>query len=81
MSRNEGWYSYTYGFMCFWVGMLFEEYKIKLKSYFMIFDIIIIAIYYVRNPSNILGNDTFVCLIFSLFLFVLLLYVQAERPV
>ena len=78
LTNSNGWFSFTYGFMCFWIGMLFEEYKNELTIPLIIIDSVIVVIYYKINPSNIFGINTLACLIFSILLFALLYQARIE---
>lgn len=79
MSNADGWFSFTYGFMVFWAGMLFEEYKNKISVPILIADTAAVFVLWVWNPDEILGMNTLACLCFSLPLFVLLYQVRIEN--
>ena len=80
LTRGGGWFSFTNGLMCFWIGMLFEQYKQQLCTKKITSILIPIAIvYWLVNPYKIFGYPYLSCFIFSIFLLILLYQIKISN--
>lgn len=70
--------SYFYVVILFWVGMLFQEYKNKIKPLFLFIDISVIIVIFVLVYLEIIRYSMIVSIVFSLAIFIALYHVNFE---
>lgn len=76
LTYGNGWFSITNGIMCFWCGMLFEEYKSYISKLIIHINYLFIVVFIYINPPTICGAKYLSCFIFSLALFVALYQIK-----
>lgn len=79
LSGDRGWFSITNALMCFWLGMLFEEYKNHFSSYYYRLAGIMAIIIYLIKPAHIWGYPQVSCMLFSILLFIALYNVKISN--
>jgi len=79
LSGDRGWFSITNGLMCFWLGMLFEEYKdLILPKFFKLITVLLVVLF-ILNPPQIFGYPQLSCMLFSVLLFIALYNIKISN--
>lgn len=55
LSYYDGWFSITNGFMFFWLGMLFEEYRPSLDPRLLVLPVIVCLALLIWSPDRLFG--------------------------
>lgn len=79
LSGDRGWFSITNALMCFWLGMLFEEYKALILPKYLKLTVILAVIFYILKPAHIFGYPQLSCMLFSIMLFISLYNVRISN--
>ena len=75
LTAGNGWFSISNGLMCFWLGMLFNEYRTliyKYKSLTIGATFLLLVATWTTKPIQIVDSNYLPTFIFSLLLFILL---------
>lgn len=69
LTYGHGWFSITNALMCFWCGMLFEEYQSYITKNILKLDYFFLIAFVCVNPVTIFGFRYLSCFVFSVALF------------
>ena len=81
LTYGHGWFSITNGLMCFWCGMLFEEYQSYITKNILKLDYLFLLAFIYFNPVTIFGFRYLACFVFSLALFIALYQIKHSNVI
>ena len=81
LTYHRGWFSITNALMCFWCGMLFEEYKTYITKNILKLDYLFLIAFVCFNPVTIFGFRYLSCFVFSIALFVALYQIKYSNVI
>lgn len=81
LTYGHGWFSITNGLICFWCGMLFEEYKHCITKNILKLDYLLLIAFVCFNPVTIFGFRYLSCFVFSVALFIALYQIKYSNVI
>lgn len=81
LTYHRGWFSITNALMCFWCGMLFEEYKNYITKNILKLDYLFLIAFVCFNPIAIFGYRYLSCFVFSVALFTALYQIKYSNVI